>query len=329
MYPNHLLKQSHGLVLGLLLLLSFPGFSQRTIIGTVTDEKGEPLSGVTVIVVDEYWGVITDENGKYTLQVPSHESVLRFSLTSYSTVEAKVGSQPAVDVKLVWRSKKMREDSPTLISRTWLLLTPNLIYGIPNQPWGGSLELALTPSHTINKFAAQYRRQGGRTHHNFEQIQLEFEDLFWNEGKSVDLNFLANRLKQGEGNQSLAYGVGLDMRFSYQLPTLTLGIGGGKYGDFLRSDVQADYLLYQAGLSQYFYPGGGVSLGGGLKATYWNNQRQGPSTPQNYMWGWEGRFDVRYRSWKLWAEYRQQKDQQLTSIGTGYIFKFYQKSDEP
>ena len=55
------------LVVGSILL----AFSQRTITGKVTDEKGESLVGASVFVAGTSSGTVTDVNGDYYLQVPS------------------------------------------------------------------------------------------------------------------------------------------------------------------------------------------------------------------------------------------------------------------
>ena len=53
----------------------------RTITGTVTDNKQEPLIGVNVVVKgNTSVGAITDLNGKYSLSVPEGESYPRFLL---------------------------------------------------------------------------------------------------------------------------------------------------------------------------------------------------------------------------------------------------------
>ena len=49
------------------------------IIGKVTDEKGEPLSGVTVVIKGLGFGTLTDANGNYKLVVPNAPE--KFSLT--------------------------------------------------------------------------------------------------------------------------------------------------------------------------------------------------------------------------------------------------------
>lgn len=47
--------------------------------GQVTDENGEPLIGVSVLIVGTTNGVITDFDGNFSIIVPNNESTLRFS----------------------------------------------------------------------------------------------------------------------------------------------------------------------------------------------------------------------------------------------------------
>ena len=71
-----------------------------TIVGRVSDEKGELLIGVTVIEKGTSNGVITDINGQYTLNVTSKDPTLTFSFISYVPQEVKVGSNKVIDVIL-------------------------------------------------------------------------------------------------------------------------------------------------------------------------------------------------------------------------------------
>ena len=74
----------------------------RTITGTVTDNKQEPLIGVNVVVKgNTSVGAITDLNGKYSLSVPEGKATLVFSYIGYVPQEVSVGSRNTVDVVLV------------------------------------------------------------------------------------------------------------------------------------------------------------------------------------------------------------------------------------
>lgn len=85
-------------ILGSSRLLAQDG---TTIVGRVSDEKGELLIGVTVIEKGTSNGVITDINGQYTLKnVTSKDAILTFSFISYISQDVKVGSSKVIDVVL-------------------------------------------------------------------------------------------------------------------------------------------------------------------------------------------------------------------------------------
>lgn len=83
------------------VLVSAGGFAQNTksISGTVR-EKGsnETVIGATVQVKGTHNGVITNENGEYTIKNVSPGQVLVFSMIGMNTVEKTVGSQNWIDV---------------------------------------------------------------------------------------------------------------------------------------------------------------------------------------------------------------------------------------
>ena len=83
------------------VLVSAGGFAQNTksISGTVR-EKGsnETVIGATVQVKGTHNGVITNENGEYTIKNVSPGQVLVFSMIGMNTVEKTVGSQNRIDV---------------------------------------------------------------------------------------------------------------------------------------------------------------------------------------------------------------------------------------
>ena len=70
---------------------------QMEIKGVVKDKKGEPLPGVTVLIVGTTLGSATDGNGEFLLKVPVQDSVaLRFSFVGMKTkdVTFKNGQKP-------------------------------------------------------------------------------------------------------------------------------------------------------------------------------------------------------------------------------------------
>lgn len=89
----------------LLMLLVLVGsvsmtMAQRTVKGTVKDDKGESLIGATVIVKGTTVGTTTNLNGEYSVQVPAGSDVLVVSYTGFSSQEVTIGSSNMVDVVL-------------------------------------------------------------------------------------------------------------------------------------------------------------------------------------------------------------------------------------
>ena len=93
-----------------LLLVSVMVYSQaRTITGKLTDQNGAGLLGASVQVKGTNIGTVTDQNGDYSLSVPSRSSVLIFSYSGLGSQEITVGDQTAINVKLSATTSTMQE----------------------------------------------------------------------------------------------------------------------------------------------------------------------------------------------------------------------------
>jgi TonB-linked SusC/RagA family outer membrane protein len=73
---------------------------QKSISGTVTDEGGEPLPGVTIIIKGTTNGTVTNVDGNYTLSNITENATLVFSFVGMLTQEVIVGNQTSIDVKM-------------------------------------------------------------------------------------------------------------------------------------------------------------------------------------------------------------------------------------
>ncbi len=95
-------KNLSKLVITLLIcFMQFTGFSQvKTVTGKVTEEDGEPLAGVTIVIKGTTRGITSDIDGNYTLQVEKENAVLVFSFIGYLTYEIPVGNQTTINVVL-------------------------------------------------------------------------------------------------------------------------------------------------------------------------------------------------------------------------------------
>ncbi len=72
--------------------------AQGQVTGKVSDKDGLPLIGATVAVSGTANGVLTDQNGKYTINVPSKESILEFEYLGYAAQKIMVGTKTVIDV---------------------------------------------------------------------------------------------------------------------------------------------------------------------------------------------------------------------------------------
>lgn len=68
--------------------------------GTVKDNKGEPLPGVSIVVKGTMTGVITDFNGEFSVSVPNEQSVLVFSYIGFFSQEISVKNKKTLTVVL-------------------------------------------------------------------------------------------------------------------------------------------------------------------------------------------------------------------------------------
>lgn len=74
--------------------------SVKGISGKVTNQSGVPISGVTVAVKGTTTGVITDNNGNFSLTLPSDSKVIIFSFVGMKSQEITIGNKTTVDVVL-------------------------------------------------------------------------------------------------------------------------------------------------------------------------------------------------------------------------------------
>lgn len=82
----------------------------RGITGRVTDDQGEALPGVNILLKTTQRGTTTDQNGAYSLSIPDgNESTLVFSFVGYEPREVEVGNQSTLDISLSPDQKSLNE----------------------------------------------------------------------------------------------------------------------------------------------------------------------------------------------------------------------------
>ena len=86
LFSQHMRYYERSLILILMLFsASVMQAQNRTVKGTVSDAQGEPIIGANVVIVGGTKGVITDLDGKYSIQVPENGAVLKFSYIGFKT----------------------------------------------------------------------------------------------------------------------------------------------------------------------------------------------------------------------------------------------------
>ncbi|WP_266364859.1 SusC/RagA family TonB-linked outer membrane protein [Tellurirhabdus rosea] len=90
-------------------LATRPALVDREISGRATDERGDVLPGVTVVVKGTTRGTVTDNKGLFRLNVPDAGGTLVFSYVGYLTREVAISSRATYDVTLQSDEKSLEE----------------------------------------------------------------------------------------------------------------------------------------------------------------------------------------------------------------------------
>jgi TonB-linked SusC/RagA family outer membrane protein len=100
-HKNGKLKNTHN--------VNLASYRAEIITGTVKDDKGETLPGVSVLVKGTQIGTQTNANGKFTLSGVDPNSTLVFSFVGYDRQEVKIGSNKNINVTMTVSSNDLSE----------------------------------------------------------------------------------------------------------------------------------------------------------------------------------------------------------------------------
>ena len=100
-----------------LLFLGNNSFAQQTVSGKVTGNDNLPVAGASVIVKGTKTGVRTDENGNFSVVLPSNKSVLVISSVGFKQQEINVTGNSTPQIKLTPESAVLSEVIVTGYSR--------------------------------------------------------------------------------------------------------------------------------------------------------------------------------------------------------------------
>jgi iron complex outermembrane receptor protein len=73
----------------------------RTITGTVTDEKNNPIAGASITVKGNTTGTAADAQGNFTLSIPASAKTLVISSVGYPGQEVSIGSKTSYEITLI------------------------------------------------------------------------------------------------------------------------------------------------------------------------------------------------------------------------------------
>lgn len=100
-------------MLSMFLVIFLSAFSlmaqNKTVTGTVTDEKGAPVAGVSVTIKGTRTGVVTGADGVFRIEVSASAKTLEFSYVGYETMDVAIGSQSNISVQLKPGQSQMDE----------------------------------------------------------------------------------------------------------------------------------------------------------------------------------------------------------------------------
>lgn len=105
LYPT--MRGKHFLSVLFLFLFTYYA-SGQTVAGKVTDQNGEALPGVSVLVKNTSTTTSTDASGRYSIPAPPN-STLTFTMIGFKSLEAAVNNRTLVNVQLSEDSKLLNE----------------------------------------------------------------------------------------------------------------------------------------------------------------------------------------------------------------------------
>jgi len=86
-----------------------PVITIQKISGTVTDEKGDALPGVSVTIKGTTTGTVTDAKGTFVLNIEDSKNVLVFTSIGFTTQEVVVGTKTSIKIRMSVSSDALNE----------------------------------------------------------------------------------------------------------------------------------------------------------------------------------------------------------------------------
>lgn len=104
-------QRIRALFLLIILFSTVTIFAQRshTITGIVRDAGGTPLPGASIHLKNGSAGTVTDSNGRFSLSLPTGNSILEISTVGYLSQEVPVKNKSSFNVNLVSSTTALNE----------------------------------------------------------------------------------------------------------------------------------------------------------------------------------------------------------------------------
>src|SRR5450432_71187 len=111
------MRKSFLLFIGV-VFFAVQAMAQRTVTGKVTDDKGNPLANVSILVKGTTNGTVTKLDGTYTLAVPANAKTLVISSINMKEAQIDIGNKYVVNVSLQTSEKSLQEVVVTALGIT-------------------------------------------------------------------------------------------------------------------------------------------------------------------------------------------------------------------
>lgn len=80
----------------------------KKIKGTISDEKGQPIPGATIVIEGKTKGIVSDIDGNYSIEADP-ENTLVISFVGYTTQKIKVGQRSIINIELAENTQQLED----------------------------------------------------------------------------------------------------------------------------------------------------------------------------------------------------------------------------
>ncbi len=97
------------LITAIFLFITTLAIGQKTVSGKILSVANQPVVGASVVIKGTATGTTTDEQGRYSINVPNNQSTLIVSSVGFANREIIVGGNTTVDLSLTESESTLNE----------------------------------------------------------------------------------------------------------------------------------------------------------------------------------------------------------------------------